>query len=95
MERCPQLTSSERDQTFTWEEPTWDSVNVVRCPQGGLGECGLNKGRCGRRMLGFLDAGPLCFPVLVSQCESNREYLRQQRNETEGVENLTGIDVVT
>lgn len=29
-------------------------------------------------MLGFLDAGPLCFPVLISQCESNWENLTEE-----------------
>lgn len=88
------------EQTLTSEEPTWESVSVARCPQSGFRKCCLNKGRCGCRMLGFLDAGSLRFPVLVSQRQSNGENLTGEEEgsrgtKREGVENLLGTDDVT
>lgn len=58
-----------------WEAPTWVLACVARRPHGGFGKSRLSEGGRSRQMLGFLDAGPFSFPLLVSQRESHREDL--------------------
>lgn len=65
-----------------WEAPTWVLACVARRPHGGFGKSRLSKGGRSRQMLGFLDAGPLSFPLLVSQRESHREDLEGRDGQT-------------
>lgn len=76
-----------------WEEPTWVLACVAGRPHGGLWKCRFSEGRCSSGMLGFLDAGPLRLPVLISQCESNWENLTQPGNRKYNRFSITSVNL--